>query len=156
MCCVVPAGLTHTPRSEKAEMSFSLTDMETYLPYTKALREFLALYNDDKQRDQMKYEDCGGGFFTRDLRFLPQISAKISLNPLSSLPSFLPDEPGPYKERGDLESETGIRRACRFPRSLLGPCSGIEDPEFGFKEGKPCLIVKLNRIVNFRPRASFF
>lgn len=46
----------------------------------------------------------------------------------------------------------GVRKACRFPRSLLGPCSGIEDREFGFKDGKPCFIVKLNRIVNFRPK----
>ncbi|XP_063068473.1 sodium/potassium-transporting ATPase subunit beta-1b [Engraulis encrasicolus] len=60
-----------------------------------------------------------------------------------------PDE---YKNRGDLESDIGTRKACRFERALLGPCSGIEDREFGFKEGKPCLIIKLNRIVNFRPR----
>uniref|UniRef100_A0A8D3DWL4 Sodium/potassium-transporting ATPase subunit beta n=1 Tax=Scophthalmus maximus TaxID=52904 RepID=A0A8D3DWL4_SCOMX len=104
---VAPPGLSHTPRSEKSEVSFSLNEMETYLPYTK--------------RDQMKYEDCG-------------------------------EEPTEYKNRGDLESDVGVRKACRFSRSLLGPCSGIEDREFGFKEGKPCLIVKLNRIVNFRPR----
>ncbi|XP_026157779.1 sodium/potassium-transporting ATPase subunit beta-1b [Mastacembelus armatus] len=118
---VAPPGLTHTPRSDKAEVSFSVNDVETYLPYIKAIKDFLAKYDDEHQRDQMKFEDCG-------------------------------DMPGDYKNRGDLESDVGTRKACRFSRSWLGPCSGIEDREFGFKDGKPCLIVKLNRIVNFRPR----
>ena len=59
-----PAGLTHTPRSEKAEVAFSLNDVETYLPYTKALKEFLAKYDEEYQRDQMKFEDCGGRFYS--------------------------------------------------------------------------------------------
>ncbi|XP_047432603.1 sodium/potassium-transporting ATPase subunit beta-1b [Mugil cephalus] len=118
---VAPPGLTHTPRSDKAEVTYNLNDMETYLPYTKALKDFLAKYNEDDQKDQMKFEDCGS-------------------------------EPGEYKNRGDLESDVGIRKACRFSRNLLGPCSGLEDPHFGFKDGKPCIVVKLNRIVNFRPR----
>ncbi|XP_042175312.1 sodium/potassium-transporting ATPase subunit beta-233 isoform X1 [Oncorhynchus tshawytscha] len=118
---VAPPGLSHTPRSDKSEIAFNLNDVETYLTYTKAMREFLVMYDDDKQRDQMKYEDCG-------------------------------EQPEDYKNRGDLESDVGIRKACRFQRSWLGPCSGMEDRDFGFKEGKPCLIVKLNRIVNFRPR----
>ncbi|XP_075999931.1 sodium/potassium-transporting ATPase subunit beta-1b [Genypterus blacodes] len=118
---VSPPGLSHTPRPEKAEVSFNLNDVGTYLPYAKTMRDFLAKYDDENQRDQMRYEDCG-------------------------------EEPGEYKNRGDLESEVGMRKACRFSRTLLGPCSGIEDREFGFKEGKPCIIVKLNRIVNFRPR----
>ncbi|XP_069573286.1 sodium/potassium-transporting ATPase subunit beta-1b [Brachyistius frenatus] len=118
---VAPPGLSHTPRSEKAEVSFNLNDMETYLPYTKALKEFLAKYDEDKQRDQMKYEDCG-------------------------------EEPAKYKDRGNLESDVGIRKACRFSRALLGPCSGLDGDDYGFKDGKPCLIVKLNRIVNFHPK----
>lgn len=67
-------------------------------------------------------------------------------------PLALSEQPADYKHRGDLESDMGGVKACRFPRTLLGPCSGIEDNDFGFKDGKPCLIVKLNRIVNFRPR----
>ncbi|XP_024921354.1 sodium/potassium-transporting ATPase subunit beta-1a [Cynoglossus semilaevis] len=61
--------------------------------------------------------------------------------------------PDSYKDRGSAEAEAGQRMACRFYRSLLDKCSGESDASFGFKEGKPCLIVKLNRIVNFRPRA---
>ncbi|KAM9835938.1 sodium/potassium-transporting ATPase subunit beta-1b [Aulostomus maculatus] len=118
---VAPPGLTHTPRSDKSEFSFKVKDMETYLPFTKPMRDFLSKYSEDRQLDQMKYENCG-------------------------------DEPDEYKNRGDLEIDVGVRKACRFPRSVLGPCSGIEDPDFGFKQGKPCLIVKLNRIVNFRPK----
>ncbi|XP_037321318.1 sodium/potassium-transporting ATPase subunit beta-1b [Pungitius pungitius] len=118
---VAPPGLSHTPRSDKSEVSFNLNDVETYLPYTKALKDFMAKYNEDLQKDQMKFEDCG-------------------------------NEPADYKNRGDLESDVGIRKACRFSRQVLGPCSGLEDPDFGFKEGKPCIIVKLNRIVNFRPK----
>ncbi|KAJ0065193.1 hypothetical protein NL108_006546 [Boleophthalmus pectinirostris] len=62
-------------------------------------------------------------------------------------------EPLPHKDRGPLLSDQGQKKACRFSRSLLGPCSGETDTNYGFKEGKPCLIVKLNRIVNFIPRA---
>ncbi|KAM9327472.1 sodium/potassium-transporting ATPase subunit beta-1b [Pholidichthys leucotaenia] len=118
---VAPPGLTHTPLSEKAEMAFNPNNVETYLTHVKALRKFLEKYNDDKQLDQMKFEDCG-------------------------------DVPDGYKHRGDLEDDLGVRRACRFRLSTLGPCSGLEDREFGFTKGQPCLIVKLNRIVNFRPR----
>lgn len=64
------------------------------------------------------------------------------------------DAPLPYKDRGSMESDTAQRKACRFRRSLLGSCSGETDPSFGFQEGRPCLIVKLNRIVNFRPRVG--
>ncbi|XP_065812185.1 sodium/potassium-transporting ATPase subunit beta-1a [Labrus bergylta] len=61
--------------------------------------------------------------------------------------------PQSYKDRGPLEGKPEVRNACRFNRNLLGSCSGDSDPTYGFKDGKPCIIVKLNRIVNFRPKA---
>ncbi|XP_056133474.1 sodium/potassium-transporting ATPase subunit beta-1a [Lampris incognitus] len=63
------------------------------------------------------------------------------------------DVPGTYKLRGELESDEAIRKACRFRRSWLGSCSGETDDTYGFSEGKPCIIIKLNRIVSFKPRA---
>ncbi|KAG7257997.1 hypothetical protein CRUP_004665, partial [Coryphaenoides rupestris] len=113
--------LSHTPRSEKTELYFSPKDSDTYRHYTRDLRELMAKYDEENQRDQMLFEDCG-------------------------------DVPSDYRHRGELESEVGVRKACRFSRSLLGECSGLEDPDFGFKQGRPCIIIKLNRIVNFRPR----
>lgn len=64
------------------------------------------------------------------------------------------DVPQTYTDRGNLESDAGQRKACRFSKSLLGSCSGENDPTFGFSKGKPCIIVKLNRIVNYRPQVG--
>ncbi|XP_004915808.1 protein ATP1B4 isoform X2 [Xenopus tropicalis] len=42
------------------------------------------------------------------------------------------------------------RKACQFSRSLLRNCSGIEDPSFGFAQGKPCILIKMNRILGYQ------
>ncbi|KAA8589739.1 hypothetical protein FQN60_013104 [Etheostoma spectabile] len=122
--CERDTRLSHTPRSEKSEIAYTKSDESTFKKYTDAMKSFLEKYNVENQTDQMKFEDCGGKYI-----------------PLT------------YKERGNLDGEEGQRKACRFKRSLLGSCSGESDPHFGFKDGKPCIIVKLNRIVNFRPKA---
>lgn len=118
---VAPPGLSHSPRPEKAELSFSLSDEGSYSAYVNNIEDFLKDYNDEKQKDTTQFEDCG-------------------------------DTPQTYKDRGELESTYGTRKACRFNRDLLKECSGKTDKSYGFSEGKPCLIVKLNRIVFFKPR----
>lgn len=125
------------------------------------MKEFLDKYDDEHQTDLRMFEECGGRFLSnRDKWWLESRKHQETNCFLVCHTEHFPpsDEPAEYKNRGDLESEIGVRKACKFSRALLGPCSGLEDREFGFKEGKPCLIVKLNKIVNFRPRVmeAFF
>ncbi|KAM6921835.1 sodium/potassium-transporting ATPase subunit beta-1a [Xenentodon cancila] len=119
---VAPPGLSHIPRSEKSEIYFTMSDPSTYKKYTDSMDELLDKYMEEKQIDEMKFENCG-------------------------------ETPDAFRHRGPLESKEGQRKACRFRRALLGKCSGLSDNSYGFKDGKPCLIVKLNRIVNFIPKA---
>lgn len=120
---VAPPGLSHTPHSDKSEIAFSKSDRESYKKYTDSMQSFLKQYDDERQTDHQKFEDCG-------------------------------DTPQPYKDRGPLEAPDVVqKKVCRFRRSLLNSCSGEFDNDFGFNEGKPCIIVKLNRIVFFKPKA---
>ncbi|KAM9366502.1 potassium-transporting ATPase subunit beta-like [Symphorus nematophorus] len=41
--------------------------------------------------------------------------------------------------------------SCPFTQSMLGPCSGLEDPSFGYNCTMPCVVIKMNRIIDFLP-----
>ncbi|KAE8620845.1 hypothetical protein XENTR_v10010496 [Xenopus tropicalis] len=43
------------------------------------------------------------------------------------------------------------KKACQFLRSSLGDCSGLTDPTYGYSTGSPCLLIKMNKIINFYP-----
>ncbi|KAM5126694.1 sodium/potassium-transporting ATPase subunit beta-2-like [Mantella aurantiaca] len=54
--------------------------------------------------------------------------------------------PGFYNKQGN----TG--KSCQFLRDQLGDCSGIgNDPTYGYTNGTPCVLIKMNRVINFFP-----
>lgn len=53
-------GLSHTPRSDKSEIAFSMSDEDTYKKYIESMKTFVEQYND--QKDDTKFEDCGGKY----------------------------------------------------------------------------------------------
>ncbi|XP_067853340.1 protein ATP1B4 [Heptranchias perlo] len=61
----------------------------------------------------------------------------------------IPCSPGQYFVQEKDESEEAF--ACQFNRTMLKNCSGIEDPTFGYSKGKPCVLLKMNRIVGYLP-----
>lgn len=43
------------------------------------------------------------------------------------------------------------KKVCSFRRALLSYCSGLSDTNFGYHEGKPCVLLKMNRIIGLKP-----
>ncbi|XP_078056980.1 sodium/potassium-transporting ATPase subunit beta-2-like isoform X2 [Mustelus asterias] len=61
-------------------------------------------------------------------------------------------KPGRYylqEDSGDVRNTP--KRSCQFNRTLLGQCSGMEDRSYGFNTGKPCILIKMNKIIGFLP-----
>ncbi|XP_027441989.1 sodium/potassium-transporting ATPase subunit beta-3 isoform X1 [Zalophus californianus] len=53
-----------------------------------------------------------------------------------------------------FEQKGPIYGACQFPVALLQACSGVDDPEFGYSRGNPCVLVKMNRIIGLKPQGE--
>ncbi|KAK1790043.1 hypothetical protein P4O66_002354 [Electrophorus voltai] len=51
-----------------------------------------------------------------------------------------------YEQEGEAQ-----KKACQFRRSFLGRCSGLADPTFGYAQGQPCVLIKMNRIIGLKP-----
>uniref|UniRef100_A0A287DCC8 Sodium/potassium-transporting ATPase subunit beta n=1 Tax=Ictidomys tridecemlineatus TaxID=43179 RepID=A0A287DCC8_ICTTR len=75
-------------------------------------------------------------------KFLKSYSGEEQSN-LKVCPDGVPFEPkGP------------VYTACQFPLALLQECNGIDDPDFDYSKGKPCILVKMNRIIGLKPEGD--
>uniref|UniRef100_A0AAR2K601 Sodium/potassium-transporting ATPase subunit beta n=1 Tax=Pygocentrus nattereri TaxID=42514 RepID=A0AAR2K601_PYGNA len=43
------------------------------------------------------------------------------------------------------------KRSCQFNRTMLGDCDGFTDRTYGYGDGKPCILIKLNRVIGMLP-----
>lgn len=55
-----------------------------------------------------------------------------------------PDKYFIQEDSGNLKNFP--KRSCQFNRTILENCSGIADNYYGYKDGKPCIIIKFNRV----------
>lgn len=119
---VAPPGLTNVPQVLKMEISFSPSDPNSYKKYTNLLDNFLKAYDPEQQKD-----------------------SEIDFESCDN-------EPSTSKDRGAYDSSRGKLPSCRFHRAWLENCSGLTDPTYGYKDGKPCVVIKLNRVLGFTPK----
>ncbi|KAK1332390.1 hypothetical protein QTO34_007064 [Cnephaeus nilssonii] len=50
-----------------------------------------------------------------------------------------------------FEQKGPVYEACQFPLTLLEACSGENDLDFGYSQGHPCILVKMNRASYLQP-----
>ncbi|XP_034048620.1 potassium-transporting ATPase subunit beta-like [Thalassophryne amazonica] len=58
---------------------------------------------------------------------------------------------GKYFIQNSFSTPQNTKWVCPFKQSMLGACSGLVDPTFGYNCTMPCVIIKMNRIINFLP-----
>ncbi|XP_042287113.1 sodium/potassium-transporting ATPase subunit beta-2b isoform X2 [Thunnus maccoyii] len=60
-----------------------------------------------------------------------------------------PDQYFLQEDSGDVKNNP--KRSCQFNRTVLEDCSGVGDRYYGYQDGQPCIIIKLNRVIGMLP-----
>uniref|UniRef100_A0A3Q3FSI0 Sodium/potassium-transporting ATPase subunit beta n=1 Tax=Labrus bergylta TaxID=56723 RepID=A0A3Q3FSI0_9LABR len=118
-------GMMIRPKGDQLEITFSVSETESWDGLIQNLNTFLSPYNDSYQ--VQTNDNC-----PPDQYFIQEDSAEVNL-PSLSLSLFLKP------------------RSCQFNRTMLEECSGISDRFYGYSSGQPCILIKLNRVIGMLP-----
>ncbi|XP_016405086.1 sodium/potassium-transporting ATPase subunit beta-2a isoform X2 [Sinocyclocheilus rhinocerous] len=61
----------------------------------------------------------------------------------------VPDQYFTQEDSGEVRNNP--KRSCQFNRTVLEDCSGLSDHTYGYQDGKPCVLIKLNRVIGLLP-----
>lgn len=116
------------------EIYYNKSDPRNYAGYIQILENFL----------QSKAPSA------RAVQWLPPQSSDLSVSPVC-LSEYNDTEQENNKECMEgqyfMQDEIkNIKDVCRFKRDVLSLCSGLSDTNFGYSEGKPCVLLKMNRV----------
>nr|XP_055043615.1 sodium/potassium-transporting ATPase subunit beta-2a [Misgurnus anguillicaudatus] len=60
-----------------------------------------------------------------------------------------PDKYFIQEDSGEVRNNP--KRSCQFNRTILDACSGLNDHTYGYEDGQPCVLIKLNRVIGMLP-----
>lgn len=60
-----------------------------------------------------------------------------------------PDQYFIQEDSGEVRNNP--KRSCQFNRTMLADCSGMSDRFYGYNQGQPCILIKLNRVIGMLP-----
>uniref|UniRef100_A0A8C1MA04 Sodium/potassium-transporting ATPase subunit beta n=1 Tax=Cyprinus carpio TaxID=7962 RepID=A0A8C1MA04_CYPCA len=61
----------------------------------------------------------------------------------------IPDQYFIQEDSGEVRNNP--KRSCQFNRTMLEECSGLSDHTYGYQDKKPCVLIKLNRVIGMLP-----
>ncbi|OXB80576.1 UNVERIFIED_CONTAM: hypothetical protein H355_014919 [Colinus virginianus] len=125
------------------QIYYNVSDNKTWEGLVTMLQTFLTGYQRGK-----KWEEKGLQNYCLNLIF---VTANIEVpHPAAQHPNINCTS-NTYFIQNTFDGPNNTKLSCKFTADMLQNCSGITDPTFGFPEGKPCFIVKMNRIIKFYP-----
>lgn len=163
------------PKGEQLEISFSVSDTESWDGLVQNLNTFLSrkkpfdpllliMMSSDQVLDQSSltcssvtclsaayndsYQVQTNDNCPPDKYFIQEDSGEV--NQLSVSPAVCLSVRVPLDQIHPfcftLQVRNNPKRSCQFNRTMLEDCSGTVDRFYGYNRGQPCILIKLNRV----------